>query len=184
MVHLMCGTRRPWIVRAKYVTALLTVALAGCSTAPAATSPATSSPSAPSISTSPDPASSNAGFDVKSLGVSFTLPASFRASDDPTLAFLARSTNPRAVFSIDHDSANVTKYNPRPGESIATADLAGVHNVVVIHSAMSGLPAGIDANELLVSNGQGSFSVIMSAPAPELPAMWQAFITSIKVTAS
>jgi hypothetical protein len=43
------------------------------------------------------------------------------------------------------------------------------------------LPAGIDSNELLVANKGESFSVILSAPAAQLPAIWQSFITSVHV---
>ena len=98
--------------------------------------------------------------------------------------FVARSTDPVAVFSIDHGSAEVTTYESRPGEGTSTVDLAGLRNVVVTNSAVSGLPAGIDSNKLLVSNGERSFSVIMSAPAADLAPMWQTFITSIEVAAA
>lgn len=163
---------------------MFTLAIAGCGSTPAATSTTNSIPRAPSTSASPEPASSDAGFDVQSLGVTFTLPASFRTIDEPSLVFIARSTDPPAVFSIDHGSVDVTTYDSRPGEGTSTVDLAGLRNVVVTNSAVSGLPAGIDSNKLLVSNGERSFSVIMSAPAADLPPMWQTFITSIEVAAA
>jgi hypothetical protein len=153
-----------------------TVALVGCtSTASTAISVTTRSTTTTAVSLPPG------RFEVLSLNLRFTLATTFQVVQNPSFAFLAHNLSPQAVFSIDGDGPAVTEYSARPGESLSTADLGGLHNVVVTHAAISGLPAGIDANELLVSNATRSFSLIMSATAANLPAMWKAFITSVHV---
>jgi hypothetical protein len=121
-------------------------------------------------------------FAVDSLGMRFVLPVSFRQIDDPTYKFLARSLSPRSVFSIDPDSGAVTKHEARPGETLAKVDVGGPTAVVVTNAAIEGIPAGVSANELLVSNGARSFSVIMSAPTADLPGLWDVFVASVRVT--
>jgi hypothetical protein len=88
---------------------------------------------------------------------------------------------PPAIFSVDGDSPAVVLHPARVGETLSSIALGGLKNVVVTHAAVSGLPAGIDSNELLVANKGESFSVILSAPTAELPAIWQTFITSVHV---
>lgn len=61
-------------------------------------------------------------------------------------------------------------------------DFGTVGAVVVAYVVLEGLPAGISANELLVSNGDQSFSVIMSAETADLSELWDVFIHSVAVT--
>jgi hypothetical protein len=103
---------------------------------------------------------------------------------DNNFAFLARSSDPPAVFSIDYDTPVVTNYSARAGESLSTVQLNGLRDVVVIHAAISDLPVGVVANELLVTNASRSFSVILSARAAVLPAIWQTFVGSVHVASS
>jgi hypothetical protein len=120
-------------------------------------------------------------FTVDSLGLAFALPAGFRQVEDPSYQFLAKSLSPRSVFSIDPDSGAVTKHDARPGESLTKLDIGGPTAVVVTNAALKGIPAGVSANELLVSNGDRSFSVIMSAPTADIAALWDVFVRSVRV---
>jgi hypothetical protein len=176
-------------MRRRLIGLLATVAVAGCTSSTPTAGPATTSAvsqastsTSASASTSTSIASRPAGeFDVQPLGLTFTLPTSFHTAQDPSLTFIARSTNPRALFTIDYETPDVTATGVRPGERLSTIELGGLRNVVVTHAALSGLPAGVDSNELRVSNGTRSFSVIMSAATADLPAMWQTFIESVHV---
>jgi hypothetical protein len=120
-------------------------------------------------------------FTVDSLGLAFALPASFRQVEDPSYQFLAKSLSPRSVFSIDPDSGAVTQHEARPGESLTKVDIGGPTAVVVTNAALKGIPTGVSANELLVSNGDRSFSVIMSAPTTDIAALWDVFVRSVRV---
>jgi hypothetical protein len=135
---------------------------------------------APTSSTTP-PSLPPGGFQVASLGLRFTLPTSFTAVANPDFVFLARSKAPPAVFSIDGDTPAVVTQPARNGETLSSIALGGLKNVVVTHAAVSGLPTGIDSNELLVADKGESFSVILSAPAAQLPEIWQTFIASVHV---
>ena len=44
------------------------------------------------------------------------------------------------------------------------------------------MPAGVSSNELLVSNAEQSFSVIMSAATADLSELWDVFIDTVVVT--
>lgn len=72
----------------------------------------------------------------------------------------------------------------RPGETISELDLGTDAALVVTNAALDGLPSGLSVNELLVSNGERSFSLIMSAPTSILPELWADFIDSIGVSDS
>ncbi len=112
----------------------------------------------------------------------FRLPESFGALDDADYAFLARSMSPRSVFTISEESPEVTDHVLEPGESVSELDFGTVRAVVVADAVIEGIPAGISANELLVSNGDQSFSVIMSAETADLSELWDVFINSVAVT--
>lgn len=118
-------------------------------------------------------------FAVDSLGLNFRLLTAFAKIDDPSFVFLARSQDPRAVFSIDSDSPAVVDHTARAGEKLSDLEISGVKTVVVNHAAVDGLPPGIEANELLVANGGRSFSVIMSSAVADLPRLWTSFVGSI-----
>jgi hypothetical protein len=128
------------------------------------------------------PAEGGQPFEIESLGLTFSLPATFETASDPELLFLARSRRPPAIISIDADSESVTDHVADPGEVVSDLPLPGVDAVVVTNAVLEGLPAGISANELLVSNGEHSFSVIMSGVQPQLAEQWDVFIRSIVVT--
>lgn len=120
-------------------------------------------------------------FAVEAIGLTFVLPISFEEAAEPELLFLAHSMTPRAVVSIDEDVPKVINHPARPGETLTEIDLNGVSAVVVTDAAIEGLPAGISANELLVSNGQWSFTVIMSGVSEALPELWDVFLRSVVV---
>ncbi|MEN9643847.1 MAG: hypothetical protein RL238_516 [Actinomycetota bacterium] len=121
-------------------------------------------------------------FEVPELGLTFSLADTFVAVDDPDYSFLAQSDVPRSFFSIAGEAEDVTGHEARPGETLSDAGLPDVDGVVVTDAALEGLPAGISANELLVSSGAQSFSVIMSAATGDLPELWDEFIRSVQVT--
>jgi hypothetical protein len=118
---------------------------------------------------------------VDGLGLSFELPPSFDVAEEPDFVFLARSFSPPSVFSIDVDAPSVVEHEPEGGESVAPARIPGVDAVVVTDAALEGLQPGLEARELLVSNGDRSFTVIMSAPESEIASLWKVFISSVAV---
>ena len=103
---------------------------------------------------------------------------SFAKVENPDFGFLARSEHPRAVFSIDRDAPSVIDHGAEPGESLSSLTVGGHPAVLVSHAAVGGLPPGIEAKELLVENGEQSFSMILSAERTELPALWDALFAS------
>ena len=120
-------------------------------------------------------------YTVDSLGVTFRLPDCFRAVDNPDYLFLGESTTPRSLFTILGESPSVADHTAEPGETLTRRDLGEGEAVVVANAVLDGMPADISSNELLVSDGERSFSVIMSADPTSLPAMWQTFIDSLTV---
>lgn len=120
-------------------------------------------------------------FEVEALGLRFLLADSYSDFEDPSLLFLARSNNPPSVFTIAGDDPSVVNYPGRPGETVIEAELDGLTAVVIFDAALEGLPDGLSANELLVANGDRSFTVIMSAPTDELGNLWDIFMLSVSV---
>lgn len=118
---------------------------------------------------------------IDSLGLSFELPSSFDVVEEPDLVFLARSYSPPAVFSIDTDTPAVADHEPEGGESVAPAGIEGVEAVIVTDAELEGLQPGLEARELLVGNGERSFSVIMSAHESEVASLWKEFIKSVDI---
>lgn len=129
------------------------------------------------------PTIDGAPFTVESLGLAFQLPESFVAVDNADFVFLARSMSPQSVFSIDSDVPTVVTDNPaEPGESLSEIDVGTADAVVVTDAVIEGLPPGVSSNELVVSNGEKSFTVIMSASTADLSEMWDVFIGSVTAT--
>jgi hypothetical protein len=135
-----------------------------------------------STSTSQANASTPGSSAVDSLGLTFSLSPSFTIFQDPDLTFLARSTQPPAIFSIERASADVVDHGPEANESLTPMQLGGVDAVVVTNASVEGLPPGVVANELLVANGSRSFTAILSAGEQDLASLWNEFIASIRVT--
>jgi hypothetical protein len=119
-------------------------------------------------------------YDVDELSLRFDLPQNYAAVDDDELVFLARSSEPPSIFSIDREESGIV-HDPEPGESVSEMRLGDVDAQVVTNAVLDGLPPGIAANELLVDNGPQSFSVIMSANPSDLADMWDRFIASIEI---
>jgi len=119
---------------------------------------------------------------VDRLGITFQLPGNFVETSEPDYEFSARSLRPQAFFSIYAESASITDFPPRAGETHHQLDLGAGGAVEIVSAAIEGLPEGIGANELLVSNGDQSFSVILSAPDTALDELWAVFIGSIRTT--
>jgi hypothetical protein len=120
-------------------------------------------------------------FEVPSLGLTFRLPESFVVADDPGLDFLARSLQPRAIMSIAGESSDTVEHEPEVGETVIPTTIAGVEAVVVENAAIDSLPVGVVANELLVANGDDSFSLIMSSDPGDLPTLWNDLLGSIAI---
>lgn len=119
--------------------------------------------------------------EVASLGLSLRLPASFDVVDDPDLVLLARSARPPAILSIAGDSSDVVEHDAEDGETVAATAINGVEALVVTNAVLDGLPPGIVSNELLVSNEDRSFSLILSTGEQDLPAMWDEILSSITI---
>lgn len=155
------------------------------STAPVSAAPVsteTLGPPADDATTAETKPGTGTSFEVEALGLTFVLPESFGAVDDPDYLFLARSASPRSLFSVMEDVPSVATATPEGGEVITDLELDGVKAVVVTDAVLEGLPDGISANELLVSNGDESFSVIMSGETEALPELWDQFVRSVAVT--
>lgn len=128
-----------------------------------------------------EPTTIDGAIHIESLGLSFRLPESFELAEEPDLVFLARSMEPPAIFSIDLDDPSVVEHEPAPEETVVRAQIEGVEAVIVENAALEGLGPGLEARELLVANGDRSFTVILSAPVRELPALWDEFIGSVEI---
>lgn len=137
--------------------------------------------SAPATSAS-EAAGTDAGLRDDDLGISFDLPESFSREDDPELAFLARSNQPRSIFSIGAEVEDAPAHEAEPGERLSELDLGTGGATLIDNAAVDGLPPGIEAKMLLVDNGPSSFSVIMSASADDLDDLWEPFLDSLSVT--
>ncbi|HKE67835.1 MAG TPA: hypothetical protein VKB55_01190 [Nocardioidaceae bacterium] len=135
----------------------------------------------PTTTTSVQTTGDAASYGVDALRLRFALPTSFVAVDNRDFAFLARSDEPMAIFSIDREEPGITDHDAEAGESVSDSHLDDVDAKLVTNAVVDGLPPGIAANELLVDNGSRSFSVIMSASPGDLAGMWQTFIASLHV---
>ena len=154
----------------------LTAAVVGCTSGESAVEPEIST------STSEANAATPGSSAVDSLGLTFSLPPSFTIFQEPDRTFLARSTRPPAIFSIERASADVVDHDPEASESLTPMQVGGVDAVLVTNAFVEGLPVGVIANELLVANGSRSFTAILSAGEQDLAPLWNEFIASVRVT--
>jgi hypothetical protein len=127
------------------------------------------------------PVATERSITIDCLGLSFRLPPSFEEGGDAGLVFLARSVSPPALFTIDRDSPNVIEHEPEAQETIVPADIDGVNAVVVNNASLENLAPGLEARELLVANGDRSFSVIMSTRRENLSSLWEEFMRSVRI---
>ena len=118
---------------------------------------------------------------IDSLGLSFDLPPNFEEFKDPKLLFLARSADPPSVLSIAPDTPDIVDHEPQGGEILTSTRIDGVEAVIVEGAELEGLPPSVAARELLVANGNRSFTLIFSASETELPALWEGFIESVEI---
>jgi hypothetical protein len=124
---------------------------------------------------------SNGRITIPALHLSFRLPASFKVGEHPKLSFIARSADPPGVFSIAREMPSVVNHEPEGDESVRPAKIEGVEAMIVNDAVLEGLPAGIVARELLVANGDASFSAILSSTRSEQPRLWDRFIGSVRI---
>ncbi len=167
-------------MRALRLAAVAVIVTAGCGSDDDSADD-TNSRSADAASTQ-DAARDEAEFEVQSLGLTFGLPDSFREIDNPNYEFYAESEAPRSLITILEEDPSVVPHQAAPGEFVSEIDLGDFDAVVVANADIGELPDGISANELLVSNGDRSFSAIMSASSVELPEFWDEFVRSVAVT--
>jgi hypothetical protein len=118
---------------------------------------------------------------IDAFALAFRPPASFEAYPADDLAYAARSTEPPGLLTIDRATPEVIKHEAGPGEDVGPVDVGGPEAIVIENALIEGLQADHAANELAVANGDRSFSVIMSAPAEDLPVLWDEFIASVEV---
>ena len=122
------------------------------------------------------------GVTIDSLRLAFVLPPSFQVAEDPGLLFLARSISYHAILSVQQEAPSIIDHDPEPGESLAPAHIEGVDGVIVKDAVLEGgLSPELTANQLFVSNGSHSFSVILSATNKHHSSLWEEFITSVRV---
>lgn len=163
------------------VVALLIVGVAGSCTSDGPQAETTTSTSSVTAPASETPTGTGTAYRVDDLDLQFELPASFTSTDNETLIFLARSVDPPAIFSIDSASPDDATHLAETGEAVTPTTLGEVDAVLVLDADVEGLPTGIAANELVVSNGTQSFSVILSAAPADLTELWAPFIASLVV---
>lgn len=118
---------------------------------------------------------------IGSLGLTFKVPESFVVAEDPQLVFLARGEDLPGVLSIATDDPGVVDYEPGEGESVDRINLGAGEAVVVGNASLQGLPPGVVANELLVANGSGSFTLILSARKGDLLPLWEELLSSVSI---
>lgn len=119
---------------------------------------------------------------IERLHLSFRLPPSFEVIEGEDFMFLARSDNPPGVLSIEPDAPGVIEHQPEAEESVTPVDIDGVDAVIVSDAVLEGgLPPGVEARELLVANGDRSFTLIMSTVEAELPSLWDELIASLTI---
>ena len=147
----------------------------------ATSTPAASTPDSRTPSTSSPSTEGGRLVEVDSLGLSFTVADSYDDVDDPTFTYLARSSSPRSILSIDTETPSVIGHPARPGETLTDVTINGRSAVIATNSPVPDLPPGVQANELLVANGSTSFSLIMSAGGADLPGLWQPLIDSVQL---
>lgn len=171
------------LVVRRYLLGLVMLVTAGCTSATDSV-PTAPSETAVAADTTTESATSPAvgnEYVVPELGIRFLLPEEFEETSDPDYAFAARLRQPTAFFTIYAEPADITDFAPRPGETRTELDLGADRAIAIENAAVSGLPAGVSSHELLVSNGDRSFSVILSAPTSIIDELWRVFIGSISI---
>lgn len=118
---------------------------------------------------------------IDCLALSFEMPRFFQQVEESDLLFLAMGGSTPAVLSIDRDSPDVVEHRAEDGESLTQLTIDGVEAVVVTDAVIEGLEPGKAARELLVANGDRSFSLIMSAPEQDLPSIWDPLMSSLEI---
>ena len=134
-------------------------------------------------SSQPSPAGSSADrrITIEAFQLSFQLSPSFQVVEEPDIVFLARSAFPRGLLTIEPDEPSVIGHEAEGGETLTSVTIDGVDAVVVHNAVLEDLPEGLEARQLLVANGQRSFSLIMSAVEPELPRLWRRLIATVEI---
>jgi len=160
------------------VVAAAAICLAGCTTSGSDRESGTTCDV--TTTTQPAPADS-AAYTVEQLRLSFRLPQAYQPGTDPDLAFLARSIDPPSIFTIDGPSGDLGPPPDRDGETSKPITLGCAEGYTITNAAIADLPAGITANELVINDGDRSFSVIMSARSDDLAAAWPVFIDSVAI---
>lgn len=135
----------------------------------------------PRAQPSPEKSPSAQPITIASLGLSFELPPSFGVAESDEFLFLARSVYPPGLLTIEPDRPAVIGHEAEGDETLTSVTIVGVDAVVVSNAVLEGLPEELEARELLVANGDRSFTLIMSALEPELPRLWRRFIASVDI---
>lgn len=154
--------------------------LASCSDGGRTTSASESTTTTASSATT-EASGSGDGIDVESIGLRLVLPESFEVADEPTLLLLARSDSPPAVLSIAAEAESVLDHEPEGDEIVTVESIDGVDVTVIRNAVLPGLPEGIAANELLVANGDRSFSLVFSTVEAELEPLWDEIFGSLEI---
>lgn len=117
------------------------------------------------------------------FGLTFALPEGFETYDGG-MAFSAQRANPQGFLTIDPMQGGAPPYDTYPareGETLEILTLGEVEVLVIKGAALSGLPTGVSANELVVDNGDASFSVVLSSEADALDDAWSTFLDSVVI---
>ena len=109
------------------------------------------------------------------------MPKTFDIEEDPDLVFLASSAAFPAILSLAVEEASITEHDAEAGESLETTSIDGAEALIVTNAEVGELPPGVVSNELLVSNGERSFSLIFSSPAEALDEVWEPFVASLSI---
>ena len=88
------------------------------------------------------------------------------------------------VEPFDGEAPAYDTYPTREGETLSTQMVGEVEVLVVENAALSGLPPGVSANELIVNNGEASFSLILSSDQDALGEAWSTVMDSATIAVS
>jgi hypothetical protein len=148
---------------------------------PAITSSTMASASVATV-TSVSPSVPTATFSVDELGMQFELPESFRPFDDPDYDFAAVSGSDHGFLSIISAEPDIVGQPvPRAGETHRALPIPGVVATQIEDAAIQGLPDELAANELVVANGDRSFSLILTADVDAIDGIWAVFVSSLTI---
>lgn len=156
------------------VAALLPVALVGCD------------PGALPEEGDSSQASTSEMQSLDQFGFTFALPDGFETYD-AGMAFSAQRTAPVGFLTVepfDGEAPAYDTYPAREGETLSIQMVGEVEVLVVENAALSGLPPGVSANELIVNNGGASFSLILSSDEAALGEAWSTVMDSATIAVS